>query len=158
MKRGAILFLKAVIGLIALGVGAGMLRFPLTEGRAANLELLEIYADPLIIYVYLASIPFYVGLVQGYKLLDLIEAGQAFTPRAIGRLKHIRWCSLTVIGLVIIALVYLRLFMRGEDLAGPTILGLVTCVGLGVVATGANIFQKLFEKASELKAENDLTV
>lgn len=59
MSRGSTLFLKGVIVCIALIVLASMIWFPQTEGRATNLDLISIYADPLIIYTYFASIPFF---------------------------------------------------------------------------------------------------
>jgi hypothetical protein len=71
MIRSSILFLKVVILLIAIGVLAGMIRFPQTEGRATHLDLISIYTDPFIIYGYIASIPFFVGLYQAFKLLNL---------------------------------------------------------------------------------------
>jgi hypothetical protein len=74
MKRSSTLFLKVVILLIAIGVLAGMLRFPQTEGRAANLDLISIYRYPFIIYIYIGSIPFFVGLYQAFKLLNFIDA------------------------------------------------------------------------------------
>ncbi|KKQ07364.1 MAG: hypothetical protein US19_C0048G0011, partial [Candidatus Daviesbacteria bacterium GW2011_GWB1_36_5] len=46
MKKGSTLFLKVVICLIAIGALAGMIWFPQTEGRAANLDLISIYTDP----------------------------------------------------------------------------------------------------------------
>ncbi|MBI3887761.1 DUF2975 domain-containing protein, partial [Candidatus Microgenomates bacterium] len=62
MKRGSTLFLKIVINLIAVGVLSALLWFPQTEGRAANLDLISIYSDPFILYGFIASIPFFVGL------------------------------------------------------------------------------------------------
>jgi hypothetical protein len=73
MKRASTLFLKVVLILIATVVLAGLLWFPQTEGRAANLDLFSIYSDPFIIYIYLGSVPFFVGLYQAFKLLNLIE-------------------------------------------------------------------------------------
>ena len=63
-KRGSILFLKVVIVLIAIGVLAAMIRFPQAEGRAKNLDLISIYADPFIISIYIASTPFFIGLTR----------------------------------------------------------------------------------------------
>ena len=43
-SRGAIVLISGIATL------AAMMRFPQSEGRAANLDLISIYADPLIIY------------------------------------------------------------------------------------------------------------
>jgi len=157
-KRSSTLFLKGVLLLIAAGVLAGMLWFPQTEGRAVNLDLLSIYADPLIIYVYLASIPFFVGLYQAFKLLTFIEANQAFCQGAVDTLKQMKVASLSLIGLIAGALLYIRFFVQGDDPAGPTALGIALAFAFGVIATAAAVFQKLFQNAVDIKAENDLTV
>lgn len=83
MKQSSTLFLRIVILLIRAAVFAGMIWFPQTEGRAANLDLLSIYKDPFIIYIYIGSIPFFVGLYQAFKLLNLIDAGKAFSQDAV---------------------------------------------------------------------------
>ncbi|HRN95837.1 MAG TPA: DUF2975 domain-containing protein, partial [Candidatus Levybacteria bacterium] len=87
MKQGSTLFLKLVISAIGIGVFVGMLWFPQTEGRATNLDLVSIYTDPLIIYIYIASIPFFIGLYQAIKLLNLIDANKAFSQGAVNTLK-----------------------------------------------------------------------
>ena len=68
MKKGSTLFLKFVICLIAIGAFIWLVWFPQLEGRAADLDLISIYKDPLIIYAYLGSIPFFVALYQAFKL------------------------------------------------------------------------------------------
>ncbi len=79
MKKGSTLFLKFVICLIAIGALAWLIWFPQLEGRAANLDLISIYKDPLIIYVYIASIPFFVALYQAFKLLGYIDGNKVFS-------------------------------------------------------------------------------
>src|SRR6185436_15232702 len=124
MKRGSTLFLKVVLLLIAIGVLAWLLWFPQTEGRAANLHLISIYTDPFIIYLYIASIPFFVGLYQAFKLLNLIDANKAFSQGAVNTLKNIKFASLCLIGFIALAEVYIRLFAHGDDPAGPTMFGI----------------------------------
>src|SRR4030065_2484038 len=100
MKKVSTLFLKVVILLIAIGALAGILWFPQTEGRAANLDLINIYADPFIIYIYIASIPFFIGLYQAFKLLNLIDANKAFSQSAVNALKNMKFASLSLIGFI----------------------------------------------------------
>ena len=125
MKRGSTLFLKVVILLIAIGVLAGMIWFPQTEGRAANLDLISIYTDPFIIYIYMASIPFFVALYQAFKLLRLIDANKAFSQDAVNTVKNMKFASLSLIGFIALAVLYIRLFAHGDDPAGPTMLGIL---------------------------------
>lgn len=158
MKPSSTLFLKIVILLIAVGVLAGLIWFPQTEGRAVNLDLISIYSDPLIIYGYVASIPFFVGLYQAFKLLNFIEANKAFTQGAVNTLKNMKIASLSLIGFIVLAVLYIRFFAHGDDPAGPTMLGFCLSVAFGVTATAAAVFEKLFQNAVDLKSENDLTV
>ncbi len=158
MKKGPTLFLKFVICLIAIGALAGMLWFPRTEGRATNLDLLSIYADPFIISIYIASIPFFVGLYQAFKLLNFINTNKAFSQGAVNTLKHMKFASLSLIGFIALAEFYIRFFVRGDDQAGPTMLGIAMVLAFGVIATVAGVFQKLFQNAVDIKSENDLTV
>lgn len=158
MKQGSTLFLKAVICLIAVATVIALLWFPQTEGRAKDLDLIKIYLDPLIIYMYIASTPFFVGLYQAFKLLNLIESNKAFTQSAVDTLKNMKLASLSLIGFILFALLYIRLFVRGEDPAGPTMLGISATMAFCVIGTAAGIFQKLFQNAVDLKSENDLTV
>ena len=161
MKKGSTLFLKVVILLIALGTLAAMIRFPQTEGRAANLGLISIYSDPLIIYLYIASIPFFVGLYQALKLLNLIDASKAFSQGAVNTLRNMKFASLSLIGFIALALLYIRFLAPlgvDDDPAGPTMLGIVMSLAFGVIATAAGVFQKLLQNAVDIKSENDLTV
>jgi hypothetical protein len=158
MKRGSTLFLKIVLCLIAIGVLTGLLWFPVTEGRAAHLDLLRIYTDPFIIYIYIASIPFFVGLYQAFTLLNLIDANKAFSHSAVSALRKIKFASLSVVGFIAVALLYIRFFAHGDDPAGPTMLGIVISFASVVIATAAAVFQKLLQNAVNIKSENDLTV
>ena len=158
MKLDSTLFLKVVILLIAIGALAGMIRFPQTEGRAANLDLISIYSDPFIIYGYIASIPFFVGLYQAFKLLNFIDANKAFSQDAVNTLKNMKFASLSLIGFIALAVLYICFFAHGDDPAGPTALGIIISFASIVVATAAAVFQKLLQNAVDIKSENDLTV
>ena len=158
MKRSSTFFLKGVILLVAIGVLAGMIRFPQTEGRATNLDLISIYTDPFIIYGYMASIPFFIGLYQAFKLLNLIDADKAFSQYAVNTLKNMKFASFSLIGFIALAEFYIRFFAHGDDPAGPTALGILATFAAAVIATTAAVFQKLLQNAVDLKSENDLTV
>jgi hypothetical protein len=146
MKRSATLFLKVAILLIAVGTLAGMIRFPQTEGRAANLDLISIYKDPFIIYLYIASIPFFFGLRQAFKFLNFIDANKAFSQGAVNTLRNIKFASLSLIVFIVLALFYIRFAANGDDPAGPTALGILMSSAAAVIATAAAVFQKRLQK------------
>ena len=158
MRKSSTLFLKVAILLIAIGVITGLMWFPQTEGRAAHLDLLSIYADPFILYIYIASTPFFIGLYQAFKLLNLIDADAAFSQSAVNTLKNMKFASLSLIGFITLAVFYIRFFAQGDDPAGPTALGIIISFASMVISTAAAVFQKLIQNAFDLKSENDLTV
>ena len=150
--------MKIVIFLITIGVLVGLIRFPQTEGRAAHLDLLSIYADPLIIYGYIASIPFFVGLYQAFRLLNFIDENNAFSQGAVNTLKNMKYASLSFICFIVLGVFFIRFFVHGDDPAGPTGLGIFLIFASSVIATAAGVFQKLLQNAVDMKSENDLTV
>jgi hypothetical protein len=157
-KRGSTLFLKVVILLIAIVALAGMIRFPQTEGRAANLDLIGIYADPFIIYGYIASIPFFVALYQAFKLLGYIEQNKVFSQTAVKALRYIKYCAIAIIGFIAAAVVFIRFGGGDDDPAGFVAMGIFTTFVSIVIATATAVFQELLQNGVDIKSENDLTV
>jgi hypothetical protein len=158
MKSSSTLFLKVVLCLIAVAVLTAMIWFPQTEGRATNLDLISIYKDPFIIYLYIASTPFFLGLYQAFKLLNLIDANKAFSQSAVNTLKNMKLAALSLIGFIVLAMFFIRFFSHGDDPAGPTALGILASFAAAVIATAAAVFERLLQNAVDIKSENDLTV
>ena len=70
-----------------------------------------------------------------------------------------KYASLGLIGLIILALIFIRLNANGnDDPAGPTGLGIMVSFAVAVIATACGVFQKLLQNAVDLKSEQDLTV
>src|SRR5258708_36101647 len=147
MKKWSALFLKFVICLIAIGAILWLIRFPQLEGRAANLDLMSIYTDPLIIYTYLGTIPFFVALYQAFKLLGYVDGNKVFSQSSVNAVKTIKYCALTFSGFIVLGILYLRLFVKGDDPAGVTAFSLVTTLAAIAIATAAAIFQRLLQNA-----------
>jgi hypothetical protein len=135
-----------------------MIWFPQTEGRAANLDLIRIYADPLIIYGYIASLPFFIALYQAFKLLGYVDNNQVFSQPAVTAVRNVKFCAVTIGGFIVLGILFIRLFANGDDPAGPTALGILTTFISIIIATGAAVFERVLQNAVDLKAENDLTV
>lgn len=151
---GIIVPVGLIVGVLCDGKGV----IVVGEGVATNLDLISIYSDPFIIYIYVGSIPFFVGLYQAFKLLNLIDANKAFSQAAVNTLRSMKFASLSLIGFIVLALFYIRLFAHGDDPAGPTMLGILVSFAVAIIATAAAIFQKLLQNAVNIKSENDLTV
>lgn len=159
MKRIPTIFLQAVIVLIALVALVILIRTPLTEGRAASLDLFSIYSDPFILYGYAASIAFFVALYKAFRLLGYIRQNRVFSSNSVGALKSIKYCAIVLSIFIVIAGIYIKLFHNKEDdPAGFLALCIVTTFVSIVVATAAAIFEKTLQNAIDMKSENDLTI
>ena len=159
MKRISIVFLQAVIMLMGIGALAILIWFPLTEGRATNLDLLSIYFDPFILYGYAASIAFFVALYQAFKLLRYIGQNKVFSSNSVKTLKSIKYCAIILSILIVAAGLFIRLSHNKEDdPAGFLAICIVTTFVTIIVATAAAIFEKILQNAVDMKSENDLTI
>jgi hypothetical protein len=159
MKKNSTIFLQVVIVLIGIGALALMIRFPLTEGRAVNLDLFSIYSDPFIMYGYAASIPFFVALYQAFKLLGYIGQNKVFSINSVKALRIIKYCAIVLSILIVMAGLYIRIFhAEGDDPAGFLALSIVTTFVSIVIATAATVFERTLQNAVNIKSENDLTV
>jgi DUF2975 family protein len=159
MKRVSIVFLQAVIVLIGIVALVILIWFPLTEGRAANLDLFSIYFDKFILYAYAASIAFFVALYKAFKLLGYIGQNKVFSSNSVKALKSIKYCAIVLSILIVMAGVYIRIFhSKEDDPAGFLAMCMLTTFVSIVVATAAAIFEKILQNAIDMKSENDLTI
>ena len=159
MKRGSTVFLQAVVVLIGIVTLVLMIRLPLTEGRAVNLDLVSIYTDPLILYGYAASIAFFVALYKAFRLLGYVGQNRVFTSEAVGTLRSIKYCAILLGILIVGAGIYISLtHPKEDDPAGFFALCIVTTFIAIVVATAAAIFEKVLQRAVDMKSENELTI
>lgn len=153
MKLVTTWFLRLVIVLVALGAVAVMILFPQTEGRAANLDLVHIYADPFLIYGYLASTPFFFALYQGFKLLGYFGRTEVFSLPAVTAVRTIKYCALAMPVLIAAGEVFIVLNANGDDSAGAVAFGIGLSLLSLVVAAGAATLERLLRNGFELKSE-----
>ena len=159
MKRISTGFLQAVIVLISIVALVVLIRLPLTEGRAANLDLLSIYSDPLILYGYATSVVFFVALYKAFKLLAYIGQNKVFSENSVAALKSIKYCAVVFGILIVTAGLYIMIsHPKDDDPAGFLAICIVTTFASIVVATAAAIFEKILQNAIDMKSENDLTI
>jgi hypothetical protein len=147
MKRMSIVVLQVMIVLVGMAVLAFLVRFPMTEGRAKDLDLFSIYTDPFILYGYAASIPFFVALFQLFKLLGLIRQHKTFSLSAVAALKNTRHCAIAFSALVVAAVVYISIAHNKEDdPAGFLAIGMLTTLLSVLVAIVAARFEKFIQQ------------
>ncbi len=142
--------------LIGMAARTVLIWFPLTEGRATNLDLFSIYFDPFILYGYATSIAFFVALHQAFKLLGYIGQNKVFSSNSVKALKSIKYCAIALSILIVAAGLYIRMFHnKKDDPAGFLAICIVTTFVSIVVATAAAIFEKILQNAVDMKSELD---
>ena len=158
MKRGATVFLRAVLILIGIGALAFLLLEPHIEGRNAHATLFEIYfKDPFLAYAYIASIPFFVALHQAFKLLAYAAQDKEISPSTLRSLRTIKHCAIAIIGFVAVGEVFIML-SESDDRAGGVAMGILIAFASIVVATAMAVLERALQNTVKMKSENDLTV
>ena len=165
MKKSSTVFLQIVIVLIGIGALALLLGEPHLEGVNANAGFFEVYLDPFVVYIYLASIPFFLALYQAFRVLGYVGQNMAFSQAVVGALRKIKYSAFITTGAIIATdvflLVHARLYPEIGAVDGPEgaiMLGLVAAFISVVIGTAAVVFERVLQNAVELKSENDLTV
>ena len=159
MKKTSTIFLQLVIVLIGIGALAFLLWEPHIEGRNAHATVFQIYFnDPFLAYVYIASIPFFVALYQGFKVLGYVRQTKTFSQATVKALRAIKYCATVIIGFVAVSVVFIPMSSDNDDRpAGVVMRILVTFMSI-VIATAAVMFEQILKDAADRKSGNDLTV
>ncbi|MBI4276425.1 DUF2975 domain-containing protein [Candidatus Uhrbacteria bacterium] len=156
MKRIQTIFLQVVIVTVGIMVFVGMIRFPMTEGRAANLDLFSIYWDSFVVYIYVGSVPFFVALYQAFTLLGYIGQNKTFSLNSVEALRTIKYCAIIQSGFIVMAGLYIRMFhAEGDDPAGFLAMCIITTFVSIIIATGAAILERIVQSAVDRKFGND---
>jgi hypothetical protein len=158
MKRGSILFLRAVLVLTGIGALALLLWEPHIEGRNAHATAFEIYfKDPFLAYVYVASIALFVALYQAFKALGYVGQNKMLSAAGVRRLRTIKHCALVIIGFVVGAELFIMLG-NSDDRAGGVFMGVLIAFASTVIVTAMAVLERILQNAVDIKSENDLTV
>jgi hypothetical protein len=158
MKRGSILFLRAVVVLIGVGAAALLLWEPHTEGRNAHATAYKIYfKDPFLAYVYVASIALFAALYQAFRVLGYVGQDTMLSLDAVRRLRAIKRCAMTIIGFVAGAELFIIL-QNADDPQGGFFMGVLIAFIATVVVTATAVLERTLQSAVDIKSENDLTV
>src|SRR5678815_289193 len=108
MKRGSTVFLQVVIVLLGIGLLAFLLWEPQVEGRNVNATQFEIYfKDPFLAYIYLAFVPVFIGLYQGFKILGYAGRNEIVSSHSARSFRIIKYCALTTAAFILGAEAYL---------------------------------------------------
>ncbi len=157
-KRSPTAFLQTVIVLFGIGVLALMLWFPHIEGRNAKATVFEVYfKDPFLAFAYVGSIPFFVALYQGFKVLGYFGRNTLFSQAGVRALRTIKFCAIAILGFVAVSVAFM-FFEDPDDRPPGVMMRVVLSFSCIVVAAAAATFERILQNAVDMKSENDLTV
>lgn len=151
MKKVSTLFLKVVIVLSTIAVAA-LCIFVLPKG------LLTTGWDgyrPVIVGMYLATIPFFVGTFNAVMLLNLIDQNKAFSKKSFKALNDIKYCAAAISGIYFLNLPFIFRAAEMDDAPGVMLLGLIFTFAPLSVAVIAALLQKMLKNAINIKSENE---
>lgn len=141
MKKNSNNLLQGLVALLGIFVLFLLIRMPMLEGRAKDLNLFQIYSDPFILYGYAAAIVFFVGLYKTFKLLGFI--GQNDFDSAVSASKSIKYCAVALGIFIGAAAVYIsQTHHKDDDPAG--FIGM--CMVLILINIGVYFLATKFEK------------
>lgn len=108
--------------------------------------------------LYIATIPYFIALYFGIKLLSLIDLNKAFSVDSVRILQKIKFCAITMSIALMAYMPAAFHFAEIDDAPGVVIFAFAFACTPLVVAVFAEVLKNLLQNAIEYKIENDLTV
>lgn len=158
MERVSTWFLKLTLLVFAIPIAAACI-WGLPRLASDLNEHYEGWAVwPAIIGLYGAAIPYFMALYQAYKLLNYIDKNIAFSELSVAALKTIKYCAITISGLLVTIMPLMYVLADDEDAPGLILIGMAFVFAPLVIAFFAAVLQKLLKQAIDIQSENDLTI
>lgn len=111
---------------------------------------------PVLIGIYMTTLPFFLALYEALLILTYIDRHQVFSEKSVKSLQLISLCALSICGLYGLGSIFLitqSALHPGIALVGLTII--FTCI---VIAVFGGVLQELLKHAIKLKVENEWTI
>lgn len=154
------LFLRVAVGTIGLGVLAlCVFLLPLMWTDAYAEYPHDGYAVRAVVAaMYVSTVPFYIGIYKGWRILDAIDKHQAFSAQSVAALRAISYVAASISFIYILSLPFFYIWAQHVDAPGLMVIGMFL-VGMSlIISVAVGILQRLLAEAVTAKNENDLTV
>ena len=120
-----------------------------TGSSLRSLRFSRYFKDPFLAYIYLAFVPFFVGLYQAFNILGYARRDEIFLQHSVRALRIIKYCALTTAIFILGAEAYLFIFIRGkDDIAGGVMMGVFIILVSAIIATAAAVFERILQKSA----------
>jgi len=113
---------------------------------------------PILVGIYLSTIPFYIALYQAFKILINIDKDNALSKQCARALKNIKLCAIAVSILYTGILPLVFLIAQKDDAPGLIVFGTIPIFISLVIAIFAAVFQALFGNIMDMSLDNELIV
>jgi len=156
MKKIATWITQAAIVAWGLAILAFLVIEPQIEGVNANATVVETYLNPFVLFVYGASIPFFVGLRQAFILAGFVRKNRATSPEGLSTLRRFKFCALTLL-LLVVASVCFMISADPEDRPAGAFLRLLVAIPTTLVALGATRLERVLQNTPSTKTPTPTT-
>lgn len=160
IEKGSTLFLRLAVSVIGLGVLALCVSLlPLMWTHAYNEYPDDGYAVRVVVAaMYASTIPFYIGIYKGWRILDSIDKNKAFSVRSVRSLGGIALCAAIISLFYAISLPFFYIWAQHVDAPGLMVIGLFLTGMPLIISVAIELLRRLLIEAINVKSENDLTV
>ena len=155
MKVSSTTFLKIELIIIALPVLAiciyglaWLVKNPVSSDYSSILY-------PIIIALYMTTVPFFISLFQAFKLLDYIDKKQSFSELSVKSLKIIKLCASSISIIYLLMMPFSYLLAEKDDAPGIIIIAGAFVFGSLVVAAFVAVLQKFLIEVIDIKTNNE---
>jgi len=145
-------FLKIAVVLIAIPILAlGILGLSWLANNPVSPDYANILY-PILVGLYVTTIPFFFALYQALKLLSYIDKNIAFSELSRKALKNIKYCAFTISTLYVVMMPFVFLVAEKDDAPGLIIMGTAPIFASMVIAVFAIVLQKLLKEVIDIKS------
>lgn len=147
----------SVIGLGVLALCVSLL--PLMWTHAYNEYPQDGYAIRVVVAaMYASTIPFYIGIFNGWRVLNAIDKNKTFSKESINALGTVALCAAVISLFYMISLPFFYIWAQHVDAPGLMVIGLFLAGMPLVISVAIGLLRRLLIEAIKIKSENDLTV
>lgn len=160
IEKGSTMFLRLAVSIIGLGVFAlCVYLLPIMWTDTYSEYPRDGYAVRAVAAaMYVSAVPFYIGIYQGWRVLDAIDKNKIFSAQSVRALGIIALCAGIISFVYALSLPFFHLWARHVDAPGLMVIGLFL-VGMPLIISVAIwLLRRLLIEAITIKSENDLTV
>lgn len=157
---GSTIFLRMAVSAIGLGVLAlCVYLLPIMWAEAYREWPQHGYAvRAVVVAMYVSTVPFYIGIYKGWRILDAIDAGKAFSAQVAAALRVISYAAASISLVYACSLPFFYLWTQVTDAPGLMVIGMFLAGMPLIISVAVGILQRLLAEAVHMKSENELTV